>query len=177
MVNKLPPLLVYASKIEKTEPKEKTVKQEKLRAYMNFFRQSFVISINLPYDCDNEAFPFVIFDMADLENFSTRLIRPVMPNVIGSESSTQSAEQTSHQIINNSQDAFSSISAAGLSIRQSLSRSNQTLKQIREASAEATEKVSSESQLSYKPITPNAPALPANLAMTRSKPIEPINEK
>jgi hypothetical protein len=116
--------------------------------------------------------------MADLENFSVRLIKPVMPNVIGSESPHQSAEQTSQQMTNNSsQDVFSSVSAAGLSIRQSLSRSNQTLKQIREASAEVHEKVSTESQLSYKPITPNAPALPTNLALIRSKPIEPISEK
>ena len=143
---------------------------------MNFFRQSYILSIKLPTDCNKETYPFIIFDMADMENFSVRLTKPVMPNIMGTASQSSQEQSSSQQIVNNSQDAFSSLSAAGLSIRQSLSRSNQTLKQIREASAEVVVPPS-ESQMSYKPFD-SGPALPPNLqALTRSKPIDSTNLK
>jgi hypothetical protein len=74
--------------------------------------------------------------------------------------------------VNQHEESSSSLSAAYLTVRQSLSRTNnRTLLQIKEASASLIK--SPESQLSYKPMTQNAPPLPSDLSqsMIRSKPM------
>lgn len=120
--------------------------------------------MNIAHNCDDQAIPYIAMDTGDEDNQSTRLVKPVMPNLITSLQQQSSVnEATTIQA-----DVASGLSAAGLSVRQSLSRSNQTLKQIREASAEVQ---TTESQLSYKPLTPQAPPLPNGLGLTRSKPL------
>jgi len=159
MINKLPPIYVYGSKIS-----EKTNKNSDscLRAYLTQLRQSYVTDIDLALsrNQDEISMPFLIFDGGEEEDQSKRLQRPVMHHIMS----------TLQNSISTMNDAITpSLSAAGASMRQTLSHSNPTLLQIKEANDEVLP--SPESQLSYKAMTPNAAALPSNLQMTRSKPI------
>ena len=114
--------------------------------------------------------PFLAFDTGDDDNLSRRQQKPIISNLMSS------LQQAGVQNTSGSLTSSPTLSAAGLSVRQSFSRLNQTLQQIREASAETqhTDQIPSpESQLSYRKMTPNAPALPQNLqrTLTRSKPL------
>ncbi len=158
MLNKMPPIYVYGSKISEKDHKSSVTC---LPAYMTQLRQSYVIDINLALNKnqDEVSMPFLMFDSGEEEDQSKRLQRPVMHHIM-------STLQKSISTINDT--VTPSLSAAGASMRQTLSHSNQTLQQIKEANDEVLR--SPESQLSYKPMTPNAPALPSNLQMARSKP-------
>ncbi|CAF0814108.1 unnamed protein product [Brachionus calyciflorus] len=152
LVNKLPSLFIYADK--KTSQSNGT--DNFLKAYITNLRQSFVTTVSIQHKC-SDIIPYLVFDCEDEEDQSRRLYRPVLSNVI-------SNYQTESK---NTYDHSPHLSAAGVSLRQNLSRSNQTLQQIREASAEIMR--SPESQLSYKPMTPNAAPLPVELQMSFSR--------
>lgn len=153
----LPPLYVYAEK------KKQDISQPDrcLSAYMTNLRQHFVTNVNIPNN-STESVPYLVFDCENDGQYSRRLYRPVLSNVIPNFASSSLK-------IDNEQSP--NLSVAGASLKQTLSKSNQTLQQIREASAEAIK--TPESQLSYKPMTPNAPPLPADLqkSFSRSKQI------
>ncbi|RNA04920.1 dynein beta ciliary-like, partial [Brachionus plicatilis] len=157
LVNKLPPLFVFANKINQDSNKVNI----EISAYSTNLRQNFIAKFKIPNNC-SESVPYLAFDCENDEEHSRRLYRPVLSNIISNH--IQSS-------MNMQDDQSPNLSVAGASMKQTLSRSNQTLQQIREASAEVTK--SPESQLSYKPITPNGPPLPAELqkSFTRSKQI------
>jgi hypothetical protein len=159
MLNKLPPIYVFGSKISEKGNKSSA---KSLRAYMTQLRQSYVTDMDLALSIneDEASMPFLMFDSGEEEDQSKRLQRPVMHHIM-------STLQNSISTINDT--ITPSLSAAGASMRQTLSQSNPTLQQIKEANDEVLP--TPESQLSYKAMTPNAAALPANLQMTRSKPI------
>lgn len=159
-MNKLPPILVYANK--KASSEVTNTNQKELKVYVNHLRQSFVTSIRLEYQ-SSDVIPYIVFDSDAEEEQSRRLFKPVVPNMVATYQQSSDMRK--------GLDGSPILSAAGASVRQALSRSNQTLQQIREASAELMP--SPESQLSYKPMTPNGPQLPANLqlTLTRSKQI------
>lgn len=156
----MPPVLVYAGK--KDISVTAVSRQTKINAYVNTLRQTFVSSFKIENQCV-DTLPFIVFDCDDEEELSRRLFRPVLPNMI---TNLQQSSSMRH-----ANDHSPSLSAAGASIRQALSRSNQTLQQIREASNEIIP--SPESQMSYKVLTPNGPPLPQDLqqSFTRSKQI------
>lgn len=132
-----------------------------LTAYVTNLRQKFVANIKIASKC-TESTPYLAFDCENDEEHSRRLYRPILSNMIPHYA------QSSIKMQN---DQSPNLSVAGASMRQTLSRSNQTLQQIREASAELI--TTPESQLSFKQMTPNAPPLPPDLqkSFTRSKQI------
>lgn len=162
LINKLPPVMIYANKIVNNDGKPNPDQQNQIIAYMTPLRQAYVTKMTINNSC-KDVIPYIAFDTGEEESQSRRLFRPIMPNLINT------FQQSS--VVSNMHDSSPSLSAAGISIRQSLSRLNTTLQQIREASTEVT--ITPESQLSFKPMTPNAPALPSNLqTLSRSRQIE-----
>jgi len=170
----LPPLLVYAKKIDESSNKsDKPIST--LSVYMTHLRQCFVTKISLENNCVDEFMPYVSFNSPDdEENQSRRLIKPIMTAVnMISQSGYQPRTFTSTSTLSHgTKNSNASFSAAGHSLRQSLSRANLTLQQIREASSEVFFPAP-ESQLSFKPMTPNAAPLPPHLSLqlSRSKPL------
>lgn len=128
---------------------------------MTNLRQHFVASMHIPNSC-TESTPYLAFDSENDGEHSRRLYRPVLSNVLPNYGSSSLKMEN---------EPSPNLSVAGASLKQTLSRSNQTLQQIREASAEVIH--TPESQLSYKPMTPNAPPLPPDLqkSFSRSKQI------
>ena len=138
---------------------------------MTHLRQCFVTKISLENSCVDAFMPYISFNSPDdEENQSRRLTKPIMTAVnMISQSGYQPRALTLSHVTKNSNASFS---AAGHSMRQSLSRANLTLQQIREASSEVFFPAP-ESQLSFKPMTPNAAPLPPHLSLqlSRSKPL------
>ena len=169
----MPPLFVYAKEID--ENTEQSNINDTLNFYMTHLKQFLITKINLENDCFQEFIPYLSFNYPDdEENQSRRLIKPIVTAMNTNFSNFQqqqtiSSASTSSQLTKNSSASFS---AAGHSMRQSLSRGNLTLQQIREASSEVFFPAP-ESQLSFKPMTPKAAPLPQHLSlqMSRSKPI------
>lgn len=143
---------------------------------MTHLRQNFITKINLENDCSAEFMPFVSFNSPDdEENQSRRLQKPILTAINSINNSSFQNQQgysvasaSSHLTSKNS----SGFSVAGQSIRQSLSRANLTLQQIREASSEVFFPAP-ESQLSFQPMSPKAEPLPSHLTLqlSRSKPL------
>ena len=166
--------MVYAAHLN-GETSKKNI-QNSTSVYMTHLRQYYVTTINLVNNCSAEFIPFISFNSPDdEENQSRRLLRPILTginpanNLLFQQQQTYSLESASSRMTKNSNPSFS---AAGQSMRQSLSRANLTLQQIREASSEVF-LPAPESQLSFKPMTPKAEPLPPHLAlqMSRSKPL------
>lgn len=167
----MPPLLVYAS--QKNEETDQNNNQNSISVYMTHLRQFYVTKINLNDSCSAEFLPFISFNSPDdEENQSRRLVRPILTGTNPANSLFYQQQQTYSLESASTKNSNPSFSAAGHSIRQSLSRANLTLQQIREASSEVFFPAP-ESQLSFKPITPKADPLPPHLAlqMSRSKPL------
>lgn len=164
LINRLPPVLVYV--VKKSNKAETSIK---LRVYMNHLRQNFITNMNIAIDCDGVT-PFVVFNSIDEENQSRRVHRPIIANIISYQQS--SSLRLSKNKFDTAENNLSSLSAASLSMRQNLSRSNQTLQQLREANADLRH--TPESQLSYKRMSPNGPPLPNDLlgSLTRSGKID-----
>lgn len=106
--------------------------------YMNQLRQCWVNKIELKCEC-SDTIPFLVMDAGSEDaKQSRKLFKPIIPNLIGGISSSQSKN--------------------GQFTQTKILSSNEIAKP--------------ESQLSYKPLTPIAPPLPANLrTLDRSKPI------
>ena len=169
--NRLPPLLVYAKQIE--ENSKKPGEKNMLNCYMTHLRQCFITKINLENSCVQEFMPFISFNSPDDdENQSRRLQKPIMTAVNMISTSGYQPRTFTSALSHVTKNSSSSFSAAGHSMRQSLSRANLTLQQIREASSEVFFPAP-ESQLSFKPMTPNAAPLPPHLSLqlSRSKPL------
>jgi hypothetical protein len=189
MINKLPAVLVYAIRQSKSklEPSNKS-NSNIIRAYANNLRQNHIIDMkNINFHCSDELIPYIAFDTGIDELQSLRLHKPIITNLISAyqqstvESMKMNTTNSNTNVVgsknniskvNQHEESSSSLSAAYLTVRQSLSRTNnRTLLQIKEASASLMK--SPESQLSYKPMTQNAPPLPPDLSqsMVRSKPM------
>lgn len=132
-----------------------------VRVYTNILRQNFITSIPFKTKCKEKILPFIVIDVGYGEN-SKRLQKPVIPNLYVINQRVPSASETA--VVPSTH-----LSLSGMSVKAALSKSNLTLSQIREASAERLP--TPESQLSFKEVTPNAPKLPSTLQMTRSKPL------
>lgn len=156
-MNKLPPVEVTVRKISS----KKETSPTGLKLYMNHLRQVFVTSLSgIANEC-TDVMPFLIVDCIDEENQSRRTHKPIMTNLI-----TYNGVSGGNSTQDESSGAFrpekaSSLSAASVNIKMNLSRSNQTLQQLREANNDLIP--TPESQLSYKRLTPNGPPLPLNL--------------
>ena len=191
MINKLPPVLVYATQRQSKSKQEASNKlnTNNIRVYTNNLRQYHIIDMKpIQFNCSDELIPYIAFDTGIDELQSLRLHKPIITNLISAyqQSTVESMKlnnitnSNTNMIgsknnitkVNQHEESSSSLSAAYLTVRQSLSRTNnKTLLQIREASAALVK--SPESQLSYKPMTQNAPPLPPDLSQTmiRSKPM------
>ena len=134
-----------------------------LRIYLTHMRQYYINSMSISCSCIDSVMPFIAFDTGDDDNLSRRQQKPIISNL------ASTLQQTSSEKNSYGSGSSPALSAAGMSVRQSCSRTNYTLQQIREASAE--QPPTPVSQLSYKPYTPQGPPLPANLQRTfvRSK--------
>jgi hypothetical protein len=188
MINKLPPVLVYATRQPKSQLEvSNKFKTNNIRAYSNNLRQYHIIDMkNIQFNCSEELIPYIAFDTGVEDLQSLRLHKPIISNLISAyqQSTVESMKLNTAnnnvigsknkviKVNNHHEESSSSLSAAYLTVRQSLSRTNnKTLLQIREASDALVK--SPESQLSYKPMTQNAPPLPSDLSQTmvRSKPM------
>ena len=153
-------MLVYADKIDGNQ---RTLVNQ-LHVYVNNLRREYVTSIPLENTC-TICLPYLALASADDESQSRRQQRPIISNLISTlQHSTMVPPNTG------SSDETPTFSAAAFNIKQSLTNNNQTLYQIREASAGAQRM---ESQLSFKTLSPKGKPLPADLtaSLSRSRPI------
>ncbi len=164
-VNKLPPVLVYAALKDVNGP----VVGDQVRAYMSHLRQCYITSIPMVYSIPGDSMAFITFDSMDEINQSRRLQRPIQ--VSNGAVHIQGGSVYEAGEISDRTAKSQSLSVAGQSIKQNLLRANNTLSQIREVGN--TKFPAQESQLSFKPMSPNAPPLPPDLqTLVRSKPLD-----
>jgi hypothetical protein len=148
---------VSAQKVDST-PKDSAEKksQEVVFVYMNHLRQKFVTKIPMKNTCA-ETMPYLVMDTGDEDNQSRKLFKPIVPNLIGNTvQQTSSMMQMSNEPFNgnNTKTALTN-------------RSN-----VMHVRASTVDLPTPESQISYKPITPNATPLPPSLkTLDRSKPM------
>lgn len=163
-LNQLPPILVHVSKKSLASEQEA---QKSIQAYLTHLRQTHIESISIAASCNEEFIPYIAFDTGYEENQSRRRQRPIQASINSLSNTVRnnnfpstgspSLETDRTMTTTKSQQLL----IAGQAIKQDLLRSNQTLNQIREVSTEKFP--SQESQLSFKPMSPNAPPLPADL--------------
>jgi hypothetical protein len=169
LFNKLPPLLVYADRI-KSEKQPNSI-----QAYMTHLRQSYLTNVTIPnsFNDNQDSIPYIVFDQGDEDSQSRRLQHPIQTSVNGPGGSNNPKTGTSS--LTETTDCLTALTSksgklatAGQNIKQNLLKSNQALNQIREVSTERFP--GAESQLSFKPMSPNAPPLPPNLqSLVRSE--------
>ena len=133
-------------------------KKTELHVYMNHLRQHFITKVPSRISC-TETMPYLVLDTDEEENQSRKLFKPIVPNLIGGTLQRSSAMQI---------NADTNMSPNNAPKQQpNTARSN--LQQICES---MTALPTPESQLSYKPVTPNGPPLPIDLrALNRAKPL------
>jgi hypothetical protein len=176
LFNKLPPLLVYVNKKSNKIESKSITQTNVIRSYMTHMRQFYIIDMNINKTNElTNTIPYIVFDNGDQENQSRRLQRPIQisMNSINNGNNNNSLTETTPSLelstgasLNSNRSP--SLLVASQTIRQSLLRTNMTLQQIREVSIEQFP--SQESQLSFKPMSPNAPPLPPDLqALVRSE--------
>lgn len=166
LFNNLPPLLVHV--INKTQ--QKATYSQQIQAYITHLRQCQIVTVNLNNNCLQEFQPYIVFDTGDEAKQSRQLQRPIQVSMPTGNSGTITPSQdlTERTMTTNKSQQ---LALAGQTIMQNLLKSNATLNQIREISTERFP--AQESQLSFKPMSPNAPPLPPDLqTLVRSKPMD-----
>lgn len=166
LFNKLPSLFVYADRVKNDRQPQNSV-----QAYMTHLRQSYLTNITIQnsFNGSQEFIPYIVFDQGDEDSQSRRLQYPIQASVNLTTSNlktiTPSIETTDRSTTTSKSGK---LATAGQNIKQNLLKANQTLNQIKEVSTERFPGI--ESQLSFKPMSPNAPPLPPNLqALVRSE--------
>jgi hypothetical protein len=158
LINTLPPVLVTAQKKSSNNSAVNKDENDLMYVYMNQLRQKRVTEFSLKSSCA-DTLPYIVMDTGDDENQSRKLFKPIVPNLIGNGGGQQQQQlSSSSQVANENGGSYSQ--------RQALTnRSNANR-------ASTVEMPTPESQMSYKPITPNGPPLPTTLKMLdRSRPI------
>jgi hypothetical protein len=159
---------VFAQKIDpKNKSNEADKNKNRLCVYMTHLRQDLVTKIPINFVSSSDSpplLPFIVLDAVDDEKESRKLFKPIVPSLIGS------SQQQSSFLQNEQQTHAASTSTIK---QQNSSRSTNKNSVLLSAKKEINnEPKTPESQLSYKPMTPNAPPLPPSLkALERSKPI------
>jgi len=161
--NRMPPVLVYAA----LKDASGLTTGGQVRAYMTHLRQCYVASIPLVSSCPGDAMAYIVFDSGDETKQSRRLQRPIQVSS-GQVLQLQQVAETGE--VSERTAKSQSLSVAGQTIRHNLLRGSHTLSQIREVGS--TKFPSQESQLSFKPMSPNAPPLPPDLqTLVRARPL------
>jgi len=160
--NRMPPVLVYAA----LKDASKLTTGGQVRAYMTHLRQCYVASIPLVSLSPGDAMAYIAFDTGDETKQSRRLQRPIQ--VSSGQLQLQQVADTGEMSERTAKSQ--SLSVAGQTIKHNLLRASHTLSQIREVGS--TKFPSQESQLSFKPMSPNAPPLPPDLqTLVRARPL------
>jgi hypothetical protein len=143
------------NQIMAADAKEKSFR--KIRVYTNSLRQSFITSVPLHNNCGDKILPFIILDIG-YDDQSRRQQKPVISNLYTINQTPLSI--TEAVMVPSSQMSM-------MSGKNNLVKQNQTLAQIREASAERLP--TPESQVSFQPASPRLPKLPTSLQLKRSR--------